>query len=126
MQRVAFQLRVKKGFEEAYDIAHKQVWPELLAELQAFGVREYSIFRRQQELFLTMRVPDFQVFLEQIKRSKVDQRWQRMMAPLLEAVPSLAPGEALAVMEEVFYMPGPTARGPDEAEHSAEGGELAE
>jgi L-rhamnose mutarotase len=106
MQRVAFQLRVKAGMESEYDRAHQNVWPELLCELEGFGVREYSIFRRGQELFLYMHVPDFDRLLEQLAASEVNQRWQKTMAPLFEPVPGLRPSETFAMMREVFHMPG--------------------
>ena len=56
MQRVAFLLRLRPGTEEAYDEAHAAVWPEMLALLKRAGISEYSIFRRDQLLFLTMHV----------------------------------------------------------------------
>ncbi len=120
MQRVAFQLRIKPGSEEAYDEAHRHVWPDLLAELQALGVREYSIFRRNNEVFLYMLVPDFQALIDALAHSDVDRRWQQMMAPLLERVPSLKQGEAFALMEEVFYMQGSKDRpsAPGDGEHA--------
>jgi L-rhamnose mutarotase len=63
VQRVAFQLRIRAGRIDHYDEAHRYVWPELIAELESFGVRDYSIFRRGQELFLTLRVPNFDELL---------------------------------------------------------------
>jgi L-rhamnose mutarotase len=118
MQRIAFQLRIRQGSEQAYDEAHRHVWPELLAELSANGVREYSIFRRGQELFLYMLVPDFEALQRALSKSEVDRRWQQTMAPLFEPVPSLRPGEQVAMMEEVFYMPGasPNPHNPARAE----------
>ncbi len=106
MQRVAFQLRIRAGMEEAYDQAHRNVWPELIAELTDAGAREYSIFRRGQELFLYLLVPDFKIFLERMDDADVNRRWQQRMAPLFEPVPSLQPGERYATMQEVFYMCG--------------------
>lgn len=106
MQRVAFQLRVKADKIEEYDRAHQAVWPELLQELKRFGVREYSIFRREQQLFLFMQVPDFQQLLAQLRGSEINQEWQQVMAPLFEPVPGLKPDEAFAMMHEVFYMKG--------------------
>jgi len=35
------------------------VWPELLAKLREVGISDYSIFRRDQDLILVMRVTDF-------------------------------------------------------------------
>lgn len=106
MERVAFQLRIKPDKVEQYDEAHRHVWPELVRELEFFGVSDYSIFRRGQQLFLTMRVPDFEVVLKQLAGSEVNLRWQQQMEPLFEPVPGLKAGETLATMHEVFYMAG--------------------
>jgi len=106
MQRVAFQLRIKAGMEAEYDETHRHVWPELLADLEGFDVTDYSIFRRGQELFLYLRVPDLTTLLQQLSESEINQKWQAKMAPIFEPVPSLQPGETLAFMEEVFFLPG--------------------
>lgn len=106
MQRIAFQLRVRPGMADAYDQIHRDVWPELMNELSRFGVREYSIFRRNEQLFLYMRVPDFQQLVAQLAASEVNRRWQERMAPFFEPVPDLGPQDTFATMAEVFYMPG--------------------
>jgi len=106
MQRVAFQLRIREGMIEAYEEAHRNVWPELLRELEAMGIAEYSIFRRERQLFLYMQVPDFQHVLGCMAASEVNQRWQQMMEPLFEPVPGKHPEEAFAIMKEVFHMSG--------------------
>ena len=113
MQRVAFQLRIRPGKIEQYDEAHRHVWPELLQELERFQVSDYSIFRRGQQLFLYMHVPDFGQLLTQLAASDVNQRWQREMAPLFEPVPDLAESESVAIMQEVFFMPGTSSRPSD-------------
>lgn len=115
MQRVAFQLRIRAGCEAAYDQEHQRVWPELLAELQALGVRRYSIFRYGQQLFLSLLIPDFDLLQKKLAISDVNQRWQQKMAPLFEPVPGLKEGEKLARMEEVFYMAGDTSFTEEEA-----------
>ena len=104
--RVAFQLQLRTDRIEEYDRAHQAVWPELLRELERFGVREYSIFRREQQLFLFMQVPDFQLLLAQLRGSEVNRRWQQAMAPLFEPVPGIGSDEEFAMMHEVFYMKG--------------------
>jgi L-rhamnose mutarotase len=106
MQRIAFQLRIKAGMADEYDEIHRHVWPELLAELMSFGVTNYSIFRRGRQLFLYMHVPDYDQVTKRLAASEVNRRWQQRMAPLFEAVLDVQPGEALAMMHEVFFMPG--------------------
>jgi len=108
MPRYAFQLRIRAGQEEEYDRRHKAVWPELLQELSDFGVTEYSIFRRGQQLFLYLHAPDWNDLMENLAKSETNLRWQQMMAPIFEPVPDLKPGEPFAMMTEVFYMPGKT------------------
>jgi len=111
LQRVAFQLRIRPGKENEYEEAHRYVWPELLQELERFEVSDYSIFRRGQQLFLYLHVPDFNALLEHLAASDVNQRWQREMAPLFEPVPDLAANESIAMMQEVFFMPGNSSPG---------------
>lgn len=106
MQRIAFQLRIRADKIDEYDEAHRHVWPELLQELERFGVTDYSIFRRGQQLFLYMHVPGFDQLTKLLAASDINQRWQQKMAPLFEPVPDLQPHEALATMREVFFMPG--------------------
>jgi L-rhamnose mutarotase len=106
LQRVAFQLRIRPGKEEEYEEAHRHVWPELLQELERFEVSDYSIFRRGQQLFLYLHVPDFDQLLKHLAASDVNERWQREMAPLFEPVPDRAANEPVARMQEVFFMPG--------------------
>lgn len=106
MQRIAFQLQLRPNVQEEYDRVHRHVWPELVREMESFGVKEYSIFRRDRQLFLYMRVPDFDRLLIQLEASEINQRWQRSVAHLFESVPDIRPDETFAMMEEVFYMPG--------------------
>jgi len=114
VQRIAFQLRIKADRIEEYDEAHRHVWPELLQEMERFGIRDYSIFRRGQQLFLTMHVHDFEEVAVRLADSDVNRQWQLKMAPLLEEVPGLESGEQFAMMREVFFMRGRTLRGDNE------------
>ncbi|MGH9454977.1 MAG: L-rhamnose mutarotase [Terriglobia bacterium] len=104
MPRVAFRLRIKSTAIEEYEKSHQHVWPELLAKLKAVGVSDYSIFRRGQDLFLVMRVEDFDRAWDELDRDPVNQRWQKEMSRLFEPVPDLQPGERFAMMKEVFYL----------------------
>ena len=113
MQRIAFQLRIRPGKIEQYDEVHRYVWLELLLGLECFQVSDHSIFRRGQQLFLYMLVSDFNHLLKQLAASDVNQRWQRGMAPLFEPVSDLAANESVAIMQEVFFMPGASSIQPD-------------
>lgn len=104
MPRIAFKLRVRPECIEAYEEAHRHVWPELLKLLKDVGIRKYFIFRRGVELILTMEVDDFERAWSEIDKSPVNQRWQKAMAPLFQPMDELEPGERFPMMREVFYL----------------------
>lgn len=104
MERVAFCLRLRPGAGEAYDQAHQAVWPEMLALLKAAGVSEYSIFRRDELLILTMQVENFDCTWDRIEQSPINARWQQAMAQFFAPMDALRPGERFPMMREVFYM----------------------
>jgi L-rhamnose mutarotase len=102
MARAAFCLRIRESMGPAYDEAHRHVWPEMLDLFRRAGIKEYSIFRRDQLLFLFLRVDDFESAWDQIEGDPANLRWQEAMKPFFEPM-QLAPGERLPMMREVFY-----------------------
>jgi L-rhamnose mutarotase len=104
MARVAFRLRVRADRVQDYEAAHQRVWPELLQLLKKVGITEYSIFRREVDLFLYMRVDDFERAWSEIEKSPVNSRWQKEMEPLFEPLGALEPGERFPMMREIFYL----------------------
>jgi len=104
MPRYAFKLRIRKEAAEDYEREHQRVWPELLQKLKDVGVSDYSIFRRGQDLFLTLRVENFDRAWDELDRDPVNQRWQEFMSKLFEPVLDQQPGERFAMMKEVFYL----------------------
>lgn len=104
MARYAFRLRLRPGAVEEYERSHKAVWPELLAKIKAVGISDYSIFRRDLDLILVMRVEDFERAWDELANDPVNLRWQQEMSRLFDTVPGIQPGERFAMMKEVFYL----------------------
>jgi len=102
--RYAFKLRIKEDAVEEYDREHARVWPELIAKLRQVGITDYSVFRRGQELFLCMKVDDFDKAWDELDRDPVNHRWQQSMERLFEPIPNVGPGERFAMMKEFFYL----------------------
>src|SRR4029077_16325699 len=50
-QRSAFVLRVRPDKVDDYVVAHRSVWPEMIAALRAAGIRNYTIFRSGNRMF---------------------------------------------------------------------------
>lgn len=106
MQRVAFLLRLRPGTGPDYDKAHAVVWPEMLALLKRAGISEYSIFRREELLFLYMHVDgDFDAIWNEIDSDPVNTQWQTAMGAYFLPKQEVRPGERFPMMQEVFYLP---------------------
>ena len=103
MQRIAFTMRIRPGSEEEYRRRHRQVWPELLADLKRAGCRNYSIYLRGVELFAYMEVENFQRYLEVMATSRASERWEAQMSDILIRETEAATGFP-SLLEEVFHL----------------------
>lgn len=103
-ERVGKPIPPREGAAEAYDQAHREVWPEMIEMLKRGGVSEYSIFRRDNLLFLTFKAVDFEATWSQFDDDPVNLRWQKAMAPFF-APHEVRPGERFPMMQEVFFLP---------------------
>jgi L-rhamnose mutarotase len=104
MERIAFCLRLRPGTAGAYDQAHQHVWSEMLDLYKRAGVSEYSIFRREELVFLVMQVENFEQTWDRIEQSDINTRWQKEMSNFFAPSEDLQPGERFPMMREIFYM----------------------
>jgi L-rhamnose mutarotase len=85
MRQVAFKMRLHPGQAAEYRRRHDAIWPELVAALQAAGVRDYSIFLDEETslLFAVLRREDDHR-LDDLPALDVMQRWWRHMADIMD------------------------------------------
>lgn len=78
----AWRMRLRSGSEAAYDRAHAEVWPELIAEMRAAGVETFAIYRDGREVFaFQQRNTPFRG--ADTEPTHTMKRWWRMMEPLM-------------------------------------------
>lgn len=103
MQRIAFLMRMKPGTQEEYRRRHRQVWPEILADLKRAGCQNYSIYLCGTDLFAYLEVEDFSHYLAVMATSSASERWETQMRDILirdtEAATGFPP-----LLEEVFHL----------------------
>ena len=84
MQRVAFVMHVKEGQEAEYVRRHREVWPQVLADLERAGVEQMNIFMVGRQLFLYMEVDDYADAERILGECPESVRWEAYMEPIME------------------------------------------
>ena len=84
MQRVAFVMHVKEGQETEYVRRHREVWPQVLADLERAGVEQMNIFMAGRQLFLYMEVDDYAEAARILGECPESVRWEAYMEPIME------------------------------------------
>ncbi len=104
MEKHAFRMRLKPGFEAEYRRRHDEIWPELADLLHEAGVQDYSIHldRETGTLFgVLWRRKDHA--MEALPGHPVMKRWWAFMADLMETNPDQSP--VSVPLETVFHLP---------------------
>ena len=84
MVRYAFRMRVREGKLEEYIAHHAAVWPDLLADMQAAGITNFSIYHDGLDLFASLESDDIAASNARMAASDPDRRWQTLMGDFLE------------------------------------------
>lgn len=100
-ERVGFLLEVKPERIEEYVESHREVWPEMLAALEAAGIRNYTIFRAGTRVFGYFETDDREASERYLAQQPVCARWQDRMAEFLVRRVDEAGPEPL---EEIFRL----------------------
>ena len=103
MQRAAFKMKLKPGFEAEYKKRHDEIWPELVQTLKQTGVSDYSIFleKSSNKLFAVLkRQQDHS--MDSLPLNPVVQKWWAFMADIMETDEDNKPEDES--LELVFHM----------------------
>jgi L-rhamnose mutarotase len=105
MKRYASWAKVRSGMLDEYQRRHAEVWPELLDAIRASGIRNYSLFLRDDgTLFSYFEAEDAAASIAQVAATETSRRWQEAMAPLFEIPEGCAPQQSFVDLDEVFHL----------------------
>ena len=106
MQRVAFLIRVKPDKLAEYKQLHSPIWPELAAELEAAGIRNYSLWLRDDGLeFGYLECDDWEQSCAYLGKSEVNAKWQAMMQDYLDSGTDASQGgQPIELLETCFQV----------------------
>jgi len=84
MRRIAGIYKIKPEMVNEYKKDHDNIWPEMVEGIEKIGIKNYSIFFREDgTLFSYMEVDDIDKFKRAYKKfvkSEVRRKWDKKMA----------------------------------------------
>lgn len=103
MERKAFKMYLKPGFEIEYEKRHNEIWPELKQLIQESGVYDYSIFLDKETniLFASQKVNEG-AGSQDLGNNPIVQKWWAYMADIMETNADNSP--VSLELNEVFYL----------------------
>jgi L-rhamnose mutarotase len=76
MERLCFTFEIYEGQEDEYKKRHDEIWPELVADIQKAGFKNYSLFRRGTQIIAYVEChPDADTAFAAMGDSDANRRW---------------------------------------------------
>ena len=108
MQRMGMLIGIEPDRIAEYKRLHADAWPEILAQITACGIRNYTIFLREPENLLfgywEYHGVDFAADMTRMAEHEPTRRWWAVCEPCQRPFKSRADGEWWTMMEEVFHL----------------------
>jgi len=103
MTRAAFSMKLKPGCAQEYKRRHDAIWPDLVKELEAAGVSDYSIYLEEATLtlFAFQKVKDHNA-ADLLPSREIVKKWWKYMADLMATNPDNSP--VVTPLVEMFHM----------------------
>ena len=104
MARAMWRKKLDPAGIDAYVRAHADPWPELVAQIKAQGIRNYSIFLDGDEVFGYFEHDDLEALdAMNANPNELGERWEAGMRPL--SADKISPDQGMVQMRrQVFYV----------------------
>ncbi len=105
VERYGHLIQVKPEYRERYVVLHAHPFPELIEQMRAAGLRNYSIFLRDHTLFSYYEYvgADFEADMEAMAEHETVQDWWTLTDSMQEPLDARAEGEWWASMGELYH-----------------------
>ena len=106
MNRVGFQMQVKKDKIERYKEVHRTIWPDVLEAITRTGWHRYSLFMNDEGLVFGYfeTASDLKTVIEGFRADEAAQRWAEASGDLVEMQEDGSSTGPLIELEEVFHL----------------------
>ncbi len=103
MERLLFIMEIYEDKIEEYERRHEEVWPQLLGDLWAGGWRNYSLFRRGNQVFGYAEChPTIESCLGSMANSTANTEWAIWFTDVIKSLTDESGN--LFMAEQVWHM----------------------
>jgi len=107
MKRYGSVIGVRPEAIAEYKRLHAAVWPDVLKQIEASNIRNYSIYLKEPEnlmfAYFEYVGTDYEADMKAMAADPRTQEWWAVCSPLQAPFETRKPGEWWAGMEEVFH-----------------------
>jgi L-rhamnose mutarotase len=103
MEKTAFLMKLKPGFEAEYKKRHDEIWPELSQVLRDAGISDYSIYLdRATSVLFAVQKRTANHTADALPDHPIVKKWWAYMADIMDTNPDNSP--VSMSLECVFHM----------------------
>jgi len=105
MKRVGQLIGVRPERIDEYERLHAEAWPGVLKAIRRANIRNYSIFRHEQQLFAYFEYvgDDYEADMARMAADPTVQEWWKLTDAMQEPLPDRQPGSWWKTIPEVFH-----------------------
>ena len=108
MARYGSIIGIKPEHIAEYKRLHAAVWPDVLKQIKASNISNYSIYLREPEnlmfAYFEYTGTDYAADMARMAADPKTKEWWAVCMPLQDPLKTNAPGEWWGSMEEVFHL----------------------
>ena len=106
MRRFGQVIGLREDRVQEYDEIHASVWPEVLALISKYHIRNYSIFRDGTRLFSYFEYvgDDYEADMAAMGAEPINLKWWELTEPMQVPDEDRQPGEWWKAIPEVFHL----------------------
>ncbi|PKM50410.1 MAG: hypothetical protein CVV02_11570 [Firmicutes bacterium HGW-Firmicutes-7] len=102
--KFAWTWKVKQECLEEYVKMHLDPWDEIMVEHSKAGIKNYSIFRNDNQFFYCFECDDVPSAFTYIEKSEACNRWNAITSKMVEGSFDFNEAESIKPMKEIFYL----------------------
>lgn len=102
--KFAWTWEIKRDCLDEYIKMHLNPWPDVMEAHRRAGIRNYSIFQNDNQLFYCFECDDINKAFDILNKDDACKRWNAITSKMVEGTFDLKEEEPISFLKEVFFL----------------------